>query len=58
MPEERLSIRLDDVLKHDLEALARRLNLTRTAVVRLALREAAERRDIPLPPEASGATHT
>lgn len=46
MPDERLNMRLDPVTKHDLEQLARRLNLSHTATVRLALREACERRGI------------
>jgi antitoxin component of RelBE/YafQ-DinJ toxin-antitoxin module len=46
MPEDRLNIRLDAVTKHDLTELAKRLNITLTDVVRLALREAAERRGI------------
>src|SRR5262245_47994439 len=39
-----LNMRLDPVLKHDLDQLALSLNLSRTSIVRLAVREAAERR--------------
>jgi antitoxin component of RelBE/YafQ-DinJ toxin-antitoxin module len=51
MPEDRLNIRLDPATKHDLEQLARRLNLNHSAVVRLALRQACERLGIPIPPD-------
>lgn len=49
MPEQtgRLEIRLDVVTRHDLEQLARRLNVGRAAAIRIALREACERRRIP-----------
>lgn len=58
MPEERLNMRLDPQTKHDLEQLARRLNLTYTAVVRMVLREAAEQRGIPLLEETNdGSDH-
>lgn len=47
MPDDRLNMRLDPVTRHDLEQLAQRLNVTHTAAVRMALREACERREIP-----------
>jgi len=43
---DRLSMRLSPATIYDLEQLCRRLNLGRTAAIRLALREACERRGI------------
>lgn len=56
MPDDRLYMRLDPVTRHDLEQLARRLNLTTASVVRLVVREAAERRGIPRYDEAESTT--
>ena len=42
MPETgRLEMRLDATTRHDLEQLAKRLNVNRAAAIRFALREAA-----------------
>ncbi len=55
MPERRLSMRLDEGLAHDLHELTRRLNLSQSNVIRLAVRELAERRGIPVAPEGKAA---
>ena len=44
-----LHLRLDPSVRHDLDALTRRLNLSRSAVIRLALRRLAQAEGIPEP---------
>lgn len=46
MPEERLSMRLDPVTRYRLGELVRRLGLTQSDVIRLAVEEMAQRRKV------------